>query len=221
MTPISCSEKSSMDDDVLRLHHYILTTRTEGPGLRAAVWVQGCPNRCAGCMAPDTWSFTDGYEKSVAALAEEILAIPYLEGATFAGGEPFCQAGALANLAGRLRPAGLSIIAFSGYTLARLHKMSAPAVTALLAQTDVLIDGPYIKELACQDRPLIGSSNQQYHFLTERYTSAAELWSDARNKVEIRILPGGGVSVNGMLPKELLRPLLSHVAASAERREVL
>lgn len=117
MTPISCSERFPMDDDVLRLHHYILTTRTEGPGLRAAVWVQGCPNRCAGCMAPDTWSFTDGYEKSVAALAEEILAIPYLEGATFAGGEPFCQAGALANLAGRLRPAGLSIIVFSGYTL--------------------------------------------------------------------------------------------------------
>jgi pyruvate-formate lyase-activating enzyme len=28
-------------------------TRALGPGLRSAVWVQGCPFRCTGCIAPD------------------------------------------------------------------------------------------------------------------------------------------------------------------------
>ena len=203
---ISSSGKSPMCADVLRLHHHILTTRTEGPGLRAGIWVQGCPNHCDGCMAQDTWSFSDGYEMTVGALANEILAVPCLEGATFAGGEPFCQAGTLAHLARLLRRAGLSIIV-TGYTLAQLREMSAPSVTALLDRTDVLIDGPYIKERACQNIPLVGSSNQRYHFLTDRYTSLTDMWTDGKNKIEIRILPDGSISANGMLPETLLGSL--------------
>lgn len=30
-----------------------LGTRALGPGLRSALWVQGCPFRCPGCVAPD------------------------------------------------------------------------------------------------------------------------------------------------------------------------
>lgn len=197
-----------MNDEFLRLHHYILRTRTEGPGVRAAIWVQGCPNHCAGCASPDTWSFSEGYEKRVGDLADEILAVPHLEGVTFAGGEPFCQARALASLGRQLQREGLSIITFSGYTLADLRDRHENDVTGLLSVTDVLIDGPYMEELACQDLPLVGSSNQEYHFLTERYAFLEELWQGGKNKAEVRIMPDGRVSVNGMLWADSMKGLL-------------
>ena len=197
-----------MNDEILRLHHYILCTRTEGPGARAAIWVQGCPNHCVGCASPDTWSFAEGYEKRVDELADEILAVPHLEGVTFAGGEPFCQAQALASLGRRLQREGLSIITFSGYTLADLRDMHEDDVTGLLSVTDVLIDGPYMEELACQDRPLVGSSNQEYHFLTKRYAFLEEFWRGGKNKAEVRIMPDGRISVNGMLALNFMKGLL-------------
>lgn len=175
-----------MATDTLRLYQYLLATRTEGPGLRAAVWVQGCPNHCRGCMTPETWSFTDGYDMEATALAEEILATPGLEGVTFAGGEPFAQAAALA-------------------ALAALKARKDSATEALLAATDLLIDGPYIEALACTDKPWVGSSNQQYHHLTDRYRESVAAYEKKKNKLEIRIFPDGRILANGMLPEEALR----------------
>ena len=42
--------------------------RTEvlGPGVRAVVWVRGCPLRCAGCVAPQDLPFTGGERWTVA-----------------------------------------------------------------------------------------------------------------------------------------------------------
>ena len=194
-----------MATDTLRLYQYLLATRTEGPGLRAAVWVQGCPNHCRGCMTPETWSFTDGYDMEATALAEEILATPGLEGVTFAGGEPFAQAAALAALAAPLRAAGLGVITFTGFTLAALKARKDSATEALLAATDLLIDGPYSEALACTDKPWVGSSNQQYHHLTDRYRESVAAYEKKKNKLEIRIFPDGRILANGMLPEEALR----------------
>jgi len=193
--------------ETLRLYHVLLATRTEGPGLRAAVWVQGCPNHCKGCMAPETWSFTDGFPMDVSELAEEILATPALEGVTLAGGEPFAQAAPLASLAQRLRVHGLGVITFTGYTLAQLKAQHSPGTDALLAATDLLIDGPYIETLACDDRPWVGSSNQAYHFLTDRYRESVAAYKRQKNKLELRILPDGRVIANGMLPEAALRAI--------------
>ena len=67
-------------------------TRVLGPGLRAVVWVQGCPLRCKGCISP-AWT-----ESRVARLvspqelaAEVISNNPTIEGITISGGEPFLQ----------------------------------------------------------------------------------------------------------------------------------
>ncbi|NCA71503.1 MAG: 4Fe-4S cluster-binding domain-containing protein, partial [Sphingobacteriia bacterium] len=45
---------------VLRLYSRIPRTRSLGPGLRFALWVQGCPLRCPGCMTPDALPFDGG-----------------------------------------------------------------------------------------------------------------------------------------------------------------
>ena len=67
---------------------------------------------------------------------------------------------------------------------------------SLLEQTDLLIDGPYLQEQRDFSRPLVGSRNQQFRFLTERY-SPADL-ERCRNRVEVRLGKEGVLRVNGM-----------------------
>jgi len=125
----------------LRLFHYLPRTIVEVPGIRAAV--QGCPIRCAGCALPQTWPETKGELIDSAALATRILQTPDLEGVTFLGGEPFAQAGALADLGEHVRWRGLSVLTFTGYTLEALRARRDEAIEALLSVTDLLLAGPF------------------------------------------------------------------------------
>ena len=70
-----------------------------------------------------------------------------------------------------------------------------PAVDDLLEHTDILVDGPYVRELPDTARRWIGSTNQRIHFLADRYRADDPCWRE-RNTLEIRVR-GGEVSVNG------------------------
>ena len=194
----------------LRLYHYIPATQTEGPGLRAGLWVQGCSRHCHGCAVPETWDFEAGYEESISVLADQILSVPNLDGITIAGGEPFCQAEALAELIGKLRERSpdFSSICFSGWTLAELKELHSKGVDDLLSKTDLLIDGPYIEVLASTARPLAGSSNQEFHFLTSRLEGWKDTWGNTKNKIEIRIMPDGRITANGLLSGNIIHEVL-------------
>ncbi|MBP1994145.1 radical SAM protein [Paenibacillus eucommiae] len=67
-----------------------------------------------------------------------------------------------------------------------------------MAITDLLIDGPFQKERLNTSRPWVGSSNQRYHFLTERYLHLKERLTDIPNRLEVRLTPDGRVMVNGL-----------------------
>jgi anaerobic ribonucleoside-triphosphate reductase activating protein len=88
---------------------------------------------------------------------------PLLRGITLTGGEPFEQAGAMADLAREARAAGYDVVGFTGYTFKELIKRAAvdPAIRTLLEQIDLLIDGRFIKEQRSLDLPFRGSSNQR------------------------------------------------------------
>jgi anaerobic ribonucleoside-triphosphate reductase activating protein len=81
----------------------------------------------------------------------------------------------------------LTLICFTGYRLAELRSRPPGAgVAALLAETDVLIDGRYVA--ARNDgRGLRGSSNQQVHHLTGRLAHAREELADGPRRSEIRL----------------------------------
>lgn len=65
----------------------------------------------------------------------------------------------------------VDIICFSGFTLERLRSHPpSTGVDDLLAQIDVLIDGPYIESMN-DNRGMRGSSNQCIHHLTDRLKS--------------------------------------------------
>ena len=92
----------------------------------------------------------------------------------------------------------MSIITFTGLTFENIVHNPGNGYTDLLKVTDILIDGPFHKELIDFTRPWVGSSHQKYHFLTEQYKHLEQKKLSIQNKVEIRILPDGRVLFNGL-----------------------
>ena len=133
----------------------------DGKGFRYAVFTQGCPHACPGCHNPETHPFTGGSVADVRDIFRQVCENPLLRGVTFSGGEPFCQPAPLAELGRMAHERGLDVTTFTGYLYETLLLKHDPAVDALLAQTDTLIDGPFV--LARRDLSLRfrGSSNQR------------------------------------------------------------
>ena len=152
----------------LRVAHIVHGCGTLGPGRRTVVWVRGCTRRCPGCVA--TPILGDGPTLLIDpdALAARLLAQPQEEGVTFSGGEPFEQAEALAVVAMAVRAVGRSVMVYSGSTLEELRESTEPGVRSLLAASDILVDGTFVRERQA-DLLWRGSANQRVHFLTPRY----------------------------------------------------
>lgn len=133
----------------------------DGPGIRYAVFVQGCPHRCPGCHNPQTHPFEGGSTATVEEVFADFQRDPILKGITLSGGEPFCQAAALAQLAALVHGAGKDVAVFTGYVYEDLLRMEDPAVRALLDETDLLIDGPYLEAQRDLELHFRGSANQR------------------------------------------------------------
>lgn len=181
---------------LVRLHSIISNSRANGPGIRTVIWFQGCTLLCSNCFNPQTHSSSPALVVDVPDLVEMLRRDSQgLEGITISGGEPLQQGAALLQLLRGVRGAtDLSIILFSGYTLAEIEKM--PFGCAILAQVDVLIDGRYVHDQRIA-RDLRGSANQKLHLFTKRYT-LAEL--EATVRCEIQIDPRGEIVITGINP---------------------
>lgn len=118
-----------------------------------------------------------------------------IEGITLLGGEPLAHATGASLLVSAVRELGLTVMVFTGYTIEQARSMADADVDRLLGLTDILVDGPYVRELPDTSRRWIGSTNQRIHFLTDRYRSDDPCWQE-RNTLEIRVR-GNEVSVNG------------------------
>lgn len=198
----------------LRVHRFTPVTKSEGPGVRACIQVQGCPIRCVGCGVPQTWSPRGGALVETDALIDAILSGPVVEGVSFLGGEPFAQAEAVATVAEAVRKGGLSVVTFTGYLREDLLKAQRSDFDRLLGATDILIDGPFDQNLLDLSRPWVGSSNQRYHFLTDRYAHLADEIGRIPNRLELRIGPDGNIIAGGLAPPLLSKQLLADVAKS-------
>ncbi|MEV5126334.1 4Fe-4S single cluster domain-containing protein [Streptomyces decoyicus] len=177
-------------------------TRTLGPGVRSAVWVQGCPFHCAGCLAPEWIPDRPARQARPGDLAAELLADDRVTGLTLSGGEPMRQAAGLAELVRRAREIrDVSVVCFTGHRLERLRTRPPSAgVAELLAAVDVLIDGLYVAGLN-DGRGLRGSSNQRIHHLTPRLADSgydfehrardAEIAVDGQEALLIGVPPSG------------------------------
>ena len=97
-----------------------------------------------------------------------------LEGLTFLGGEPFLQAEGLADIAEYAHNLNLSVMIFSGYEYTELSKNKFSGSKRLLNSTDLLIDGEFDNTQIETTRNWVGSTNQKFHYLTDRYSAKIE-----------------------------------------------
>ncbi len=145
----------------LQLAGVVKESIVDGPGIRYTVFVQGCPHHCPGCHNPETHSFEGGTESDTETLFADFQKSPFLKGITFSGGEPFCQPAPLAELGKLVHAAGKDVMTYTGYTYEQLVEKRDPDVDALLRETDLLVDGPFIQAQRNLELKFRGSENQR------------------------------------------------------------
>jgi len=147
----------------MRVAGLIQDSIVDGPGLRYAVFTQGCSLYCAGCHNPDSWDVDGGFEISVDDIIKEMLSNPLTDGLSLSGGEPFQQAADCASLAAAARENGLNVWVFTGKTYEELQEEAkyVSDVFKLLTLTDVLVDGRFILAERTLSIKWCGSKNQR------------------------------------------------------------
>ncbi len=152
-----------MLSEKLRIAGTVNDSIVDGPGIRFAIFTQGCPHHCEGCHNPHTHDFEAGELVTLESLLDKIKSNPLLDGVTYSGGEPFCQAEQLYALGNEVKKLDMNIVTYTGYTYEYLTEHATPQnyYSELLSVTDYLVDGPF--ELDKRDILLKfkGSSNQR------------------------------------------------------------
>lgn len=186
-----------MGDHYLNVSAIRRHSRVTGPGLRNAIWVQGCSIGCPGCFNPQTHAHDERTLFDPEALADQLAGDAEIEGVTILGGEPFEQAAACASFAHRARTRGASVVTYSGYTWSYLRSTRLTAVRELLSATDLLIAGPFVQKGANDGRGWHGSMNQEFVYLTSRYDERVRAQFDGVPVVEARV-DGGAIDWTGI-----------------------
>jgi anaerobic ribonucleoside-triphosphate reductase activating protein len=194
---------------MIRIFAVAHPVRSLGPGLRVAVWTTGCFRDCPGCISPELQPLNAGRPAPVDVLARKLAGLSAdIEGLTLSGGEPLIQAeplGRLLQIVLDRRPEW-NILLYTGYTLEEALALGAD-VQNVLDRVDVVIDGPYRKEQPSR-RPLAGSGNQRFHFLTDKGKNLApQLASMNRVRYDLGLGPGGQGLVVGVGSGEARSPI--------------
>jgi anaerobic ribonucleoside-triphosphate reductase activating protein len=163
-----------------------------GPGCRFVIWVQGCSIHCKGCWNKEMWSFK---EKNTISVNELIVKIKneqeVIEGITLLGGEPLDQFEEILQLLSECQKVGLSTMVFTGY---EMSEISNNEMVGIFDRTDILITGRYVQSKRTLNHQWIGSTNQEIHFLTDRYSSFVQ---NDSNYVEVSIDEIGNIIILG------------------------
>lgn len=144
---------------VFRISGLVNDSIVDGPGLRYAVFTQGCPHNCDGCHNPQTHDPLGGQKCTAEEVVSNIRENPLLDGLTLTGGEPFIQAKELLPLAKTVKEMGLNVMAYSGFTFDELMEMED--ARELLKYCDTLVDGRFVKDLRSIELRFKGSKNQR------------------------------------------------------------
>ena len=149
----------------MRVSTVIEDSIVDGPGLRLAVFTQGCMHCCDSCHNPATHDRHGGYEVEPNKLVAMVARNPLCDGVTLTGGEPFLQAAECAVVASGVKALGKTVWTYSGYTYEELTEQSAYIYNnewqTLLNYSDVLVDGPFVVSKRSLTLLWRGSENQR------------------------------------------------------------
>ena len=166
-----------LENYMLNVAMKIKSSKANGPGNRAVIWVQGCTIGCRGCYN----SFTHPHEAKEMILSSDlakwIASIDNIDGVTFSGGEPFEQAAAIDEVLSNLHKMGrndLTVFIFTGYDYEYLINSEEQSIAKLLSKTDILSAGVFDFTKKSDELLWRGSDNQQLIYLSDRYSSSDE-----------------------------------------------
>ncbi|WOO87614.1 anaerobic ribonucleoside-triphosphate reductase activating protein [Mollicutes bacterium LVI A0039] len=142
----------------INLSGYIDSSIVDGPGVRFAVYTQGCIHKCLGCHNPKTWCTKPNQIIEIDDLIELINAESLGSNVTISGGDPLLQFASTYELCVKLKRQGYNIWLYTGYTLAEIEQ--SKQLSPILKTIDVLVDGKFEKELRDYKLEYRGSSNQ-------------------------------------------------------------
>ena len=144
----------------------------DGDGVRVSLFVSGCRNHCPGCFSEVTWDFD--YGKPFTEIEEnEIIEgckRPFISGLTILGGDPMEESNqeALVDFIERYKSEcpDKTLWMYTGYVLDRdllpgQRKHVDGITNHILDLVDVLVDGPFMKDLKDLRLRFRGSSNQR------------------------------------------------------------
>jgi len=151
---------------MLLIHNILDKSTVNGPGLRTVIWTQGCTVKCTGCSNKHTWSTKDGQEMGVLEVLRKIEQNKTefdIDGVTFSGGEPLEQFEELYKLLVWIKTSlpSLDVMLYTGRSIDDIQDKN------ILKFIDVLVDGPFEKDLLSYDLTWRGSTNQRVHLLND------------------------------------------------------
>lgn len=155
----------------MRIASIVNDSIVDGQGIRLAVFVQGCSHHCKGCHNPHTHDPEGGHEESVEFILHMLKSDPLVDGITLTGGEPFDQALVCARLAHGARRLGYDVWTYTGYTYEEIISSDRADWQLLLANTTVLVDGPFVESLKSYELKFRGSTNQRLIDVKESFRS--------------------------------------------------
>lgn len=140
-----------------------------GLGCRVTLWVSGCSHKCPGCHNQGTWDYNIGSPlKNAWKEIKEQLEKSYIKGLTVSGGDPLAQSEESLNelylFLKKVKKTFPSkdIWLYTGYVMDEINKDENK--WKILEFCDVVVDGPYVKDLRDTTLPFRGSSNQKIWF---------------------------------------------------------
>lgn len=151
-----------------------------GQGVCVSFWCQGCPHRCPGCHNESTWDYEGGIYGEDQKVVDHIIRLINKNGIqrnlSILGGEPLCNKN-LSFTYGLIMKVKekyptIKIFIWTGYSWEDLiYSMKYDNLVLPLADcdklykiiqnTNIVVDGKFIKELRDITLPLRGSSNQR------------------------------------------------------------
>ena len=84
---------------MFRVYGLEANSYVDGPGVRLAIFFQGCLHHCKGCQNPGSWPMYGGEKMDTEFIKKLMVSDSLLSGITLSGGEPFLQPMAALELA--------------------------------------------------------------------------------------------------------------------------
>lgn len=167
----------------MRYHNIEKDSMLNGDGLRVVLWVAGCNHYCPNCQNQITWDPNGGLEFTAEELGEicKEMEKPHVSGLTCSGGDPLYpgnreQIRMICQYIKNQFP-NKTIWLYTGYLFHQIKDLP------VMEYIDVLVDGPFIQDLADVKYHWCGSTNQKVY---RKVNGEWRVDEDERNRLEER-----------------------------------